>query len=113
MKAPADDVFMSKIIEAVVISYFSNIASTLGIPIAVLLHRGQDGVDVCIRKNWQPVLAYDKDVDLEFLQSFLCENLENTWRTALKGAENSIRAEQLAVTDPDFDQKLADAMRGF
>ena len=32
--------------------------------------------------------------------------------TTLLGAENSIRAEELAASDPLFGQKLADALRG-
>jgi len=101
--------------EAIVITYFRDITATLGIPIAVLVYRDQDEVDLHIRKDWQPVLAYDKDADVEFLQSFVRKNVstlkqEMSGLMLLTGAENSIRAEKLLGTDPLFDQKVAEAM---
>ncbi|SRR6266571_8226057 len=103
--------------EATVITYFRDITATSGIPIAVLVSRDNNEVEVCIREDWQPVLVYDKDADLELLQSFALEDLsrltqDTSRQTSLTGAENSIRVEKLEGTDPNFDRKLADAMCG-
>ncbi len=104
--------------EALVITYFRDITTTSGVRIAVLVSRDNcNEVRVCVREDWEPVLLYDKDADLEYLQSFILEHLQKfthdtSGLNALIGAENSIRAEKLEGTDPDFDQKLADAIRG-
>lgn len=106
---------MSKILEAIVIVYFRDITATVGIPIAVLVFRDDDAVDLHLRKDWRPVLTYDESADIEFLKSFVHQvptlKHDASRLTLLAGAENSIRAEKLAHTDPLFDQKVADAMR--
>lgn len=100
--------------EAIVIVYFRDIAETFGVPIAVFVRRIQ--FEVFIREDWQPVLAYDKDADIELLRSFV-EDLhrleeDSVELTRLLRAENSIRAEKMVFTDPGFDQKLTDLLRG-
>jgi hypothetical protein len=108
--------FALKNSKAVIITYFRDVLATFGIPIVVLVYSDYGEVGVHIRKNWRPVLTYDKDVELEFLQSFVHEHVPPLTQdisvlTTLSGAENSIRAEELATSDPLFDQKLADALR--
>ena len=102
--------------EAVLIIYFRDITATFGIPIAVSVYGDHDEPELHIRKDWEAVLAYDEDADLESLQSFVREHVSThrqdmSARTTLLGAENSIRAEELAGSDPLFDQKLANALR--
>jgi hypothetical protein len=82
-----------------------------------LVHGDHDEPEVHVRKNWQPVLAYDKGADLEFLQSFVHEHVPAIKRdvsalAGLLGAENSIRAEILAGTDSLFEERLAAVLRG-
>ena len=85
---------MSKILGAVIITYFRDIEATLGIPIAVLVYCDPDDVEMHIRKDWQPVLAYDEVAELGFLQSVVQDGLDSfehskttTWLTSLTGAE--------------------------
>jgi hypothetical protein len=106
---------MPKIMEAVVIIYFRDITATLGIPIAVLVYHDHGEVDVHIRKDWQPVLTYDEGADIGILQSFVHQptlKQDISGLITLAGAENSIRAEKLAGTDPQLDRKLADVISG-
>jgi hypothetical protein len=104
--------------DAIIVSYFRDITASLGVPIVVLLFRNRDEVEVHVRQDWHPVTAYDQDADLEFLRSFIIDNLPKLKQgmsglTMILGAENFLRAEKLAGTDPNFDQKLADAILGF
>jgi len=108
---------MSKILEVAIILYFRDITATVGVPIVVFTNHDHGEVNVYIRKDWQPILAYDENADLGLLQSLVHDNLPGfkqpkAWLTSLKDAENCIRVEQLTGTDPLLDQKLADAMRG-
>jgi hypothetical protein len=108
---------MPKILGAAIILYFRDITTTVGVPIMVLTNHDHGEVDVHIRKDWQPVLAYDENADIVLLQSLVHDNLPSfkqlkSWLTSLTEAENCIRVEQLTGTDPLLDQKLADAMRG-
>ena len=108
---------MSKILGVAIILYFRDITASVGVPIVVLTNHDHGEVDVHIRKDWQPVLAYDENADLGLLQSLVHDNLPSikqpkSWLTSLTDAENCIRVEQLTDTDPLLDQKLADAMRG-
>jgi predicted RNA-binding protein Jag len=105
---------MRKILEATVVIYFRDITTTLGIPIAVLVHHDSDEVDLRIRTDWQPVLAYDESAELEFLQELIREIAKHKQDAArltiLLAAENSVRAEKLAGTDPLLAQKLTEVI---
>jgi hypothetical protein len=107
---------MPNILEVLVIVYFRDITATVGIPIAVLVfHEPHGEVHVHLRQDWRPVLAYDESADIGFLQSFVRQptlKQDVSGLATLAGAENSIRIEKLAGSDPQFDRKLADAISG-
>jgi hypothetical protein len=79
--------------------------------------RDNNEVDVHTRTDWQPILVYDENADLEFLQSFVLEDMRRlaqdaSVRSLLMGAENSIRVEKLeSRNDPHYDQKLANLLQ--